>query len=492
MATPPPPGPSQAPLLQIVDYLRDPYSFLEKLQRSYGDVFTTYLPSIGRCVVVGSPEGMKQMTSGSYESYERLASGIRYMVGPHAVLFQEGAPHRRLRKVFGPALQGGRMRAYGPFMLRATDDLLSSYRHGGVMSMESDMREITSRVITHCIFGMNEGARSERLRKLSSAYAETVFSLWAFTGSIVLTGPRFLSLLERLGETQRRTASSENRPLSRWPVLSQADRLGAMDAILFEEIDQCRRERGTRTDILGLLSVATDEEGRLLSHAELRDQLLSLLLGGQDTIGTTLCWALYHLAKHPEICAKVREEETQVFPAGFDPLRADDLPYLSATLQESMRLTPTVVGMARKLKHDMVIDGYAVPAGTNVVPAAVLAQRHPRVWDEPMSFRPERFLNKKAPISAHFPFGAGVWRCVGAAFSEYEMRVVLARIVERFDLHLDAEGGAPMMTGITILPSNKTRIRLIPRHEAAKSDRFQATESQTRYVDEQTSSAALG
>ena len=263
---------------------------------------------------------------------------------------------------------------------------------------------------------------------------------------------------------------SAARPLSRLPLLAQADRLGAIDAILKREFEGRRAEGTPREDVLGLLARAKRDDGTpLLSVSELRDQVLSLLIGGQDTIATTLCWALVHLARHPAVCAAIRSEYAMVFPNGLDPQRIDELRYLAAALQESMRLTPTVVGMARRLLRDTVIDGYTIPAGTPIFTASYLAHRSEQLWERPDAFDPTRFLHKKAPMHTFFPYGAGVWRCVGASFADFEMRIVLACIVSQFDLELASGGDLEgRMSGVTVWPADGFRVRMRPRARAPR------------------------
>ncbi len=126
-----------------------------------------------------------------------------------------------------------------------------------------------------------------------------------------------------------------------------------------------------------------------------------------------------------------------------------------------MRLYPIASLVSRQLKHDTVLAGHLLPAGTVVSPCIYLAQRDSRTWTSPERFRPERFLAAKASVYHFFPFGAGVWRCVGAQFAEYEMRVVLARLVAQVDLDLvDAPNVRPVQHGIIVTPSDGLPVRV--------------------------------
>jgi cytochrome P450 len=239
--------------------------------------------------------------------------------------------------------------------------------------------------------------------------------------------------------------------------------------MLFDEIEQCRDPGAGREDVLSLLVGVRVEQGLPLSHEELRDQLMLLLIAGHETTSNSLCWTIHQLAQRPAMVAEVRREQAERFPDGFDPTRARELPYLGAVIQESMRLAPIAVGVARRLKRDLELDGHALKAGTILIPSNYLAQRDPRRWERPLEFDPTRFLDKKVDMAAHFPFGLGIWRCLGAAFADYEMRVVLSLLINRYDVELAKDERAqPFLKGITIAPKSGLRVRLVERSRSAR------------------------
>jgi cytochrome P450 len=166
----------------------------------------------------------------------------------------------------------------------------------------------------------------------------------------------------------------------------------------------------------------------------------------------------------------MRDEVSRVMGSAFDPARVKELSYLGAVANESMRLYPIATGVNRRLKRDLVLAGRRLRAGTLVAPSIYLTQRDARLWPEPSLFRPERFLEGKASVYQFFPFGAGVWRCLGAQFADYEMRVVLARLVAQLDLSLEPGVAIrPMQRGFTVAPSHGLPARV--RRFAAVSAR---------------------
>jgi cytochrome P450 len=206
------------------------------------------------------------------------------------------------------------------------------------------------------------------------------------------------------------------------------------------------------------------EDGSAMSREELLDQLLLLLLGGYETTSMSLCWAVHCLVQHPEALARVRAELADVMGDGFDPARVRDLHYLGAVIHESMRLYPIAIGISRKLRAPQRISGKDLPAGAIVMASIYLIHRNPALWPEPEQFKPERMLDKRPPAWQLFPFGGGAWRCLGAAFAEHEMRIVLARLLTAYDVAI-----APGVTvravqrGITVGPEGGLPVRLTRR-----------------------------
>jgi cytochrome P450 len=212
-----------------------------------------------------------------------------------------------------------------------------------------------------------------------------------------------------------------------------------------------------------MLVAARYEDGGAMSDEVLRDHLMTLLIGGHETTATALTWAVDGALRHPGTMEKMREEVDRVMGAGFDPARIKELTYVGAVVNESMRLHPIATAVSRRLKKDMRLAGRDLKAGTIVAPCLYLVQRDARIWPEPDKFRPERFLEGKAPIYHFFPFGAGVWKCLGAQFAEYEMRVVLARLVAQLDLTMMVNDGLPaskpMQRGFTVAPADGLPVR---------------------------------
>jgi cytochrome P450 len=470
-----PPGPSAPAVAQLVRMSADPYGFFERCRARYGEVFTIRLPGHPPTVMVSEPESLKNLISSGYADLDRHAEALRFILGDHAVLFLQDEAHKETRKLMAPPFQGERMRTYGADMARVVDESMARYRDGERRLFHQDMQDITLRVILRTVFGLTEERRIGELGEHITRYLQELLKPWFYGATLILSPRRVRELLRSRGEAVRR---GERAP-SRLPLQSTADRLGAADAILFDEISRCRRlsdgERARRPDILAMLVGARLEDGSALSDEALRDHLWTLLIGGHETTATALAWVLHDALGNPGTLERMRAEVADVMGAGFDPGRVRQLAYVGAVVNESMRLHPITPMVSRKLKHEARIGGHLLPAGTVVWPSLYLAQRDPRRWQDPTAFRPDRFLAGKPSAFEFFPFGAGVWRCVGAHFADFEMRVVLARLVSQADFALDPSARVrPMQRGFAVAPSQwlpvHVRLRRELQHAAGRGE----------------------
>jgi cytochrome P450 len=191
---------------------------------------------------------------------------------------------------------------------------------------------------------------------------------------------------------------------------------------------------------------------------------MTLLLAGHETTATALAWTFDLLLRHPQPLRRLRES-----------LEEGDDAYLRATITESLRLRPVVPLAGRRLAKELVADGLALPAGTDVTPAIWLAHTREDSYPEPFAFRPERFLEDAPDTYAWIPFGGGVRRCIGGAFAEFEMRIVLREVLTRCDLRkADPAPERAARRNVTLSPRDGTRVVVEARHPARAAERLAA------------------
>jgi cytochrome P450 len=431
-SSPLPPGSKAPALLQALRYARNPLGFLTRYQRRYGDVFTISFPYFGRIVYVASPELVKAVFTGSpaqFHAGEANATVLEPALGPNSVLTLDDAPHMRQRKLLLPPFHGERVRRYGELIRGITLREMESWPVGEPFALRPHTQRVTLAVILQAVFGVHDEQRLDRAERLIDAFSRRVNAITAFP-----------ALRRHLG------------PFSPWTRFVRARE--ALDEFIYEEIAirraEAEAEGEERDDVLSLLLRARHDDGAPMSDEELRDELVTVLGAGHETTATGLAWAMERLLRAPRVLARLRES----IAAGEDE-------YLDATVKETLRARPVIVDVARKLTAPIEIGGYELRAGTFVLPAIAALHYREDVFPRPQEFRPERFLEEKADNYAWIPFGGGVRRCIGAAFAEYEMRVVLRAIVERADL--SAPDPAPervKVRNITLAPGKGARVVL--------------------------------
>jgi cytochrome P450 len=421
-----PPGPNEAPAIQTARWLLRPISFMESCRRRYGETFSVSFLGFERpLVMLSDPEAIRAL----YTAHEHgLPPGrsvaLLPVMGPGSVLLLEGQEHLARRKLMLPPFHGERMRSYEATVREVTERELDSWSDGETFAIHPRMQAITLDVILKAVFGVTDPARDARLH-------ERLPSLLGDTASPALQFRVLLS--RRLGRGD--------------PLAGLRELLVEIDELLLAEIAERRSDPAAaeREDILSLLVAARFEDG-----SEVRDQLVTLLLAGHETTATALAWTFDLLLRNPATLARLTAE----VDAGVQDT------YLRAVISESLRLRPVVPLAGRRLASDLNIDGLSLPAGTDVTPAIWLTHTRADLYPEPYAFRPERFLEDSPTTYGWVPFGGGIRRCLGAAFAEMEMRVVLETILQRRVLS-SAGSRAERVTrrNVTFSPRNGTLLR---------------------------------
>jgi cytochrome P450 family 135 len=379
---------------------RRPLETLEYCQRRYGDAFSYRLPYEGTWVFLSDPEAVKQVFTGDPRLLHAGEANIVLLpvLGEHSVLLLDEPEHMAQRKLMLPPFHGRRMQGYREVMARVAAEEIERWPATEPIRMRPRMQAVTLEVILRAVFGVDEG---ERLARLRDELRRTLN---------VISSPRRAIFMVLLGAERLRRFPPFRRQIER------------VDRLLFEEIDARRGvpDLADRDDILSLLLQARHEDGRPMSDRELRDELMTLLVAGHETTATGLSWAIELLARHPQELDRLEFE-----------LKGGGDEYLDAVIKETLRLRPVIALVLRKLVEPMEVGGRLLPAGVSVAPSIYLVHRRPDIYPEPERFRPERFLERPPGTYTWIPFGGGVRRCLGGAFAEFEMGVVLRELVSR-------------------------------------------------------------
>ena len=411
------PGPRMPRVAQTWMGVARPIQARLQMRERYGPVFRTNDALAGTMIHVADRDLIEQMFKWKPAQYT-VAEPRQIMepvTGPESILLLDGDRHLRMRKLMLPPFHGEAIAHYAGIVEEITNREIDGWRPGVRLRTRALAQTITMEVIIRAVFGVSDPLRVGELKRLMPK----------------LSSPSPLLLLVQ-------------RDLGRHSPWGRFIRLrDRVDELLYEEIERRRRDPGE--DVLTLLLSARDEDGNPLTDRELRDELITLLLAGYETTATSIGWAFERLLRTPAALRRLTDE-----------VRAgESTDYLDATIKETLRVRPVISEIFRAPSETVELGGYQFEAGTQMAAALLLVQYDPKLYGpDPLAFRPERFLNGAPEAYTWVPFGGGVRRCLGAAFAQLEMRVVLAAVLRRATLRAArAKAEAPRFRGITINPA---------------------------------------
>jgi len=410
-----PPGPRAPRLLQSRRWSREPLPFLEQCRARYGATFTLRLRHLGTWVLLSDPEDVKRVFSAGTGD---LGVGVpnlalRPVLGAHSVMLSEEPEHMARRKMMLPRFHGERMREDAEAMTDLARREVRAWPAGEPFQLWPRMQALTQEVVMRAVFGDDDG-RLDRLRGLLTHLTETVNDEGRLR-KLALFGPRWLERSRGWREA-----------------------MAPVEAEVLAEVGR-RRAAGdeARKDAVSILIDARNEDGSPLSEKELRDELLTLLTDGPTS--SSLAWVFERLLRHPDKLARLQEEV----------LAGEGEAYLDAVIKETLRLRPPVSVVVRRLLKPATLGGYDLPGGTLVAPCVYLIHNSAEIYEDPGSFIPERFLERRAAVPTWIPFGGGARRCLAASYAEQEMKRVVRTVLEEVELE-PVDSGSERVTRAAI------------------------------------------
>jgi cytochrome P450 len=443
------PGPRGALLLGSLRAFReDPVGLLVAAHRDHGDVVRLRLgPTVAH--LLSHPRGIRHVLQTRHPIYTKNTPGVvrlRDFLG-NGLLTSDGDFWRKQRRTAQPAFHRERIQAFASLMSTATGQMLDAWDRrleagSARIDIAEEMMALTLRIVAEALFGAEVGSTTHAVGEA----LEVVLQVTNARVKRVVGLPRFLP-------------TPENRRFRR--------AVGVLDGVV-EAMVGARRTAEARDDLLSMLVAARDPEtGRGMDDRQLRDEILTVLLAGHETTANALTWSLYLLSRHPEEQVRLEEEVDRVLGGRAPTL--DDLGSLtraSLVVQEAMRLYPPAWLFGRSPTEDDEVDGYRIEAGSLVFLSPYVTQRRPDLWPEPERFLPDRFAGASAASLdrfAYFPFGGGPRQCIGLAFANLEMQIVMARLAGRYRLRLAPDARVDIEPLVTLRPRHGMPMIASPR-----------------------------
>jgi cytochrome P450 len=422
------------PLAAIRALNADPIAAAASWFHEYGDfVALRFGPFQG--YQISHPELIKHVLQDNFRNYGRFEpSNSKFKLISGLNLFtSDGDYWLRQRRLLQPSFHRQRLAALVDLMMPATQEMLDRWSLLSVVDMEAEMMQVTLLNVSRALFSLGLGGAAIKFHNAFTTANEYVGYL--LTTPVV--PPRWL-------------------PTRRNRQFKQAMQI--LDEVV-NQIISSRKESTNRPDdmLTMLLDARYEDTGEHLTDKQLRDEVMALLIAGHETTANSLTWALHLLATHPEIQQQVREE-IQLVLADRTVTVADigNLVFTAAVIDETLRLYPTAFTLTRQAHAEDLLGGNSIRAGSVILISTWNTHRHPEFWNNPEQFDPGRFVGEhpERPRFAYMPFGGGPRQCIGMHLALMEMRLVLAMILQRYEV--SPLEGAPAVR-IHALTSLRTR-----------------------------------
>lgn len=426
--------------LQELQWVGDPIGFMEAAAQQHPDIFTAKVVGFGDTLTfVNHPQGIQELLTSDRKTFLALGSVnsiLAPLLGDYSIIMLSRDRHKRRRQLLMPPFHGERMRAYSQLISALTTAAFDQLPLNRPFSARMVTQEISLQVILQVVFGLTDGDRCQQLKGLLASLLDLFRS--PLTSSFLF----FPVLQKDLGAW------------SPWGKFIREQQ--QIDALIYKEIAE-RHQKGQddRIDILSMLMAARDETGQPMTNQELRDELMTLLFAGHETTATSMSWALYWIHHLPAVHQKLLQELATLGETP-DPTDIFRLPYLTAVCNETLRIYPVaMLVFPRVAQMPATLLGHQLPPGANVVGCIYLLHHREDLYPNPKQFRPERFLERQFTPYEFLPFGGGARRCIGEALAMFEMKLVLATILSRYQLALaGTQPEYPRRRGVTLAPAN--------------------------------------
>lgn len=427
-------------LSSIPAMMRDLPTFLMGLRKEYGPIASWRMGPIS-WVLVADAAANEQVLVRDYASYKKgsLQGAVADPILRSGLVSAEGENWRQSRRQLQPAFHRTMLTNYAATISRYASDKIGGWQAGGELDLYDELNALTLVIISDLLFGTPTVAAQ---------------------------------LGELFDRIQDEIAHRLHLPLPMWIPSPSNLRLRRAMRQVDEITYQLMRERVAektntqeRHDLLSILLNATDEDGQPISLEHIRDEMVTFFIAGHETTAAALFWALYLLARHPETLAKL-EAELHTVLGGRIPTLTDlpELRYTEQVIMEGMRLYPPALQLSREALCDTEVAGYRIKKGTQLLISPGVTHRDPRYFAQPELFNPDRWtaeMRKSLPKYAYFPFGGGPCVCIGNQFAMMEAELILASIVQKWQLSLTApDTKIELIQAPTLRPRNPVMVKL--------------------------------
>ncbi|HJS29828.1 MAG TPA: cytochrome P450 [Anaerolineales bacterium] len=440
------PGPDGFPFVGILPKIgRDPLKFFVEMMNEYGDLVRLDFGS-REMYLLTDPEGIKYVLQDNNRNYAKGYHQVKPVLG-EGLVSAEGEFWRRQRRLIQPHFHRAKIEGFSSVITDLAAERLASWdaysRTSTPFDLAQEMVWLTQQIIASTMFSTDVGIQTEALCEAFDVTLEymnmRLFSPFDFIDRLPLpTNRRFKKALRTL------------------------------DEIMFGLIENRRRGANRPEDLLTMLIEARDPEtGEGMDDRQIRDEVVTIFFAGHETTASTLSWTGYLLAQHPEAVVLLQEEVART--VGDRTPAFNDYPSLNYTRQvidESLRIYPPAWMFARTAIMEDEVSGYHIPAGAMIMLSPYATHRHPKYWQGPERFDPDRFRPEASATRhkmAYFPFGGGPRLCIGKDFALVEATLILTMMVQQYNFSLVPGQHVKAQPIATLRPRPGVQMMVSPR-----------------------------
>ncbi len=437
-----PPQPRGNPFIgNLRGFLKEPLTFLLQSSEALGDIVKFKVGKVNLWLL-NDTEAIEQVLIKNSSNYIR-DRGYRILkdIFGNGLITSEGEFWLKQRRMMQPAFHKEHIANYAETVVLYSRHLVDSWKDSEVRVLQDEMMQLTLKIIIKCLFGLE---MSKDAKQVIHSFESVV--------------PQ----LERLIEN----------PLIRpwWPSLLKRHYLKgkiALEKVTTQIIREKREAQKQGNDLLSMLLLLQDDEGKGMTDKQLRDEVLTLMLAGHETTALLLVYVLYLVGKSPEVEAKILEEIDRIL--NNNPVTLEDLKNFSYTekvIKETLRLYPSVPLITRTAQSRDYIKGFVANKNTQMIMTSYVTQRKKQYYEEPESFKPERwtpeFINS-LPQFAYFPFGGGGHFCIGRDLALLETKLILISLLQHYRIEVLNKAPLKVRINITLRPTEDIFIKLHKR-----------------------------
>lgn len=434
-----PPGPKgQFVLGSLPQFRRDMPGFFRHCAKEYGDL-SSFRLAHERCCLINDP-GLLETVFVQFKDRlrkPRRLGELKLALG-EGLLTNEGKSWRERRRLMQPAFHRDRIRRYSETIVSRTGATIDRWQSGVELDVHDEMMRLSLEIVAECLFGFQVMPSAHVIGNALTRFMQQFEAMNERLVPLPMSAPTWGNLRARFA------VNGARREITR--LIARQRKEGA-------------EVRNLLADLLAF------QEATGLNDAQLVDEVVTLLTAGHETTAITLSWTLMLLSRHREVRNKLIAEITDRLGGAwpeFDDM--EQLPYVRQVLTESMRLYPPVWWMGREALEDLELGGFMIPKGAQLLMSQLLLHRDPRFYDDPDTFRPERWttqFSRQLPKFAYFPFGGGPRYCIGRNFAWMEITLMLTVICQQFRLDTVPDHPIEPQPSITLRP--RFGIKMTPR-----------------------------